>query len=737
MVIASPQLVEGMLPENGGELAVAVSAAEHHTAVITEQGHLFTWGATFGKNVLGHEGVRWQPSPKQVAGIHRAVTVAAAKEHNVVLMGTNFPKMSPSQSSLLETLAAQQVARHVDLFNVIPILITAERVECTYLKEYCNEFIRLNLDAVLNVGRKSEMNVFLNEQLAAGFDEMERDTECHPLIYDVIMAGTTSSVREFDSDEWMEACKSLRERLPVSTLVKYRQSSSNGTGDSVIARRALSRRRTLSFNGDDDNGGETDPGECSERCLMLTANMNLKTCDVAQSKVNALSKEIRSVKKLLNQIGKLQLAESLTPEQEQKVQRKALLETDLALLEPALANAESKLQKLRLEEKVVDLSSSFMEDIKEEESIGTPESTPTAADIEAVKEFDAPENDTVETAVQVFRCDLCSVSCADANSLALHKNGRKHRNRVAQAEEEEKKQTAASILEDRRRQMLLSKDDVLPPPSPKASAKKAAWKKPTETVQPRYRLPPPPHFPALGEAAAVTASPPTKPARAAWNKPGTALPLKSVPAVPAASRSSNLLSPGDIPALASPPWASPAARVPPARSSSRADESKKTYSLGDFLHTPSPPVEKKPSVSPWSASPKASKQASPSFMDIQEQEEAMRSKEPSRVEGKWYVDQRVRASSISAIQEAEKKNREHELFVEEQKRIEAEIMRERQQAKSRKPRKRRPRKQTKGNDAVSAGDGASADDSGKKQAGRGGGRNPRPSNRKRSNAGES
>lgn len=35
MVIASPQLVSGMLPENGGGLAIAVSASENHTAVLT------------------------------------------------------------------------------------------------------------------------------------------------------------------------------------------------------------------------------------------------------------------------------------------------------------------------------------------------------------------------------------------------------------------------------------------------------------------------------------------------------------------------------------------------------------------------------------------------------------------------------------------------------------------------------------------------------------------------------
>ena len=130
---------------------------------------------------------------------------------------------------------------------------------------------------------------------------------------------------------------------------------------------------------------------------------------------------------------------------------------------------------------------------------------------EKEKKFDTPENDSVEAAVQVFRCDLCSVSCSDANNLALHKNGRKHRNRVTQAEEEEQKQVAAAILEDKRRQMLFSDGNERKAPAPLSSSKKKnPWDKPDHSVQPRYRLPPPPHFPSLGETIASKPSPHTK-----------------------------------------------------------------------------------------------------------------------------------------------------------------------------------------------------------------------------------
>ena len=131
---SSPQLVSGMLPEKGGGFAVAVDASGSHTAVVCDNGALFTWGTTDGKNVLGHEGVRWQPNPKRVPGVHRAVDVAVAKEHTILLIGTSFPSI-PKKARLpnLDILAAYKVAEYVDLFNVIPILMMAERTQVRIL----------------------------------------------------------------------------------------------------------------------------------------------------------------------------------------------------------------------------------------------------------------------------------------------------------------------------------------------------------------------------------------------------------------------------------------------------------------------------------------------------------------------------------------------------------------------------------------------------------------------------
>jgi inhibitor of Bruton tyrosine kinase len=133
-VTTSPQLVSGMLPENGGGFAVALSASEQHTAVVTDTGALFTWGVARGKNAMGHEGVRWQPSPKRVPGVHRAVSVAVAKEHTVLLIGTIFPTIPAAQGlESLELLSARVVVEYIDLFNVLPILIMAEH---TYVRDF-------------------------------------------------------------------------------------------------------------------------------------------------------------------------------------------------------------------------------------------------------------------------------------------------------------------------------------------------------------------------------------------------------------------------------------------------------------------------------------------------------------------------------------------------------------------------------------------------------------------------
>lgn len=194
-VISSPQLVSQMLPENGGGRAVAVSASESHSAVVTADGHLFTWGSSYGNNALGHKGVKFQPSPRKVTRVHRAVGVAASKEHTALLIGTSFPCLPhsapPSCGSLqnplsLQDSAAVEMCRNVDVSNVIPVLLIAQRVNSKPLLKFCEKFIEMNLDGVLSAGSIADL-----ESLLAGtmsYDStVDRhglsDGTFHPLLY--------------------------------------------------------------------------------------------------------------------------------------------------------------------------------------------------------------------------------------------------------------------------------------------------------------------------------------------------------------------------------------------------------------------------------------------------------------------------------------------------------------------------------------------------------------------------
>jgi len=243
MVIATPQLVTGLLPENGGGLAIAVSASENHTAVLTESGHLYTWGANEKNDVLGHKGVRYQPLPRRVPGVHRAIGLAAAKEHTVLLIGTSFPSLStpkermscniehavPTSVPSLQALATQEIAKHIDLFNALALLIQAERMGCRTLISHCTSFIRRNLDSVLALAKKKYLDMYLDESVTRFLslpdnenEDVESDGPLHPLIFELARSGAGETLGEIDADslEWMSSSKDILRSLPLAMLSK-------------------------------------------------------------------------------------------------------------------------------------------------------------------------------------------------------------------------------------------------------------------------------------------------------------------------------------------------------------------------------------------------------------------------------------------------------------------------------------------------------------------------------------
>ena len=185
--------------------------------------------------------------------------------------------------------------------------------QCFYLVRYCTEFIRRNLDGVLNLGKKSELNQYLNDMLADAMHRSGRkyrEDHHHPFITDVITAGN-STKPSFDKDwlsnreDWILACKNLSQKAVAQRLLarasqlEYeedvksaknrtrRASSSDGGGGSSSA---FSRRRSSSFSAEQASGNNN----CStgrrlevresniDKCIKKTANMDLSTSESAK-----------------------------------------------------------------------------------------------------------------------------------------------------------------------------------------------------------------------------------------------------------------------------------------------------------------------------------------------------------------------------------------------------------------------------------------------------------------------
>jgi len=737
---SSPQLVTGMLPENGGGIAVALSASDQHTAVVTECGALYTWGTTYGNNVLGHEGVKWQPSPKRVPCIHRAVNVAVAKEHTVLLIGSSFPRIpEPPQDicSSLELVAARKVAEHVDLFNVIPILIMAERSACPCLIEYCMKFIYRNLDGVINMGKKSEMNQYLNDMLADSLHRSGkpfRDERHHPFIFDVITAGNKGRPtfdREWvsNTEQWLRGCTELSELRNVQKLIATLSTRDlekvGGLCLSGRSRRALSfssettgssgRARSLSFTSDQGsnkkNASEKREGSL-DKCIKKTANMDLSTSELAKENSVWLNKEIRGVRKKLNQIRKLKESEEretnmLSIDEKAKVDRRPILEAELCVYETALVNVENRIKELVAKEKV-EKQRGAINFVKKSEQVVINEdsSDSNAKDIEKKtfsKSDSTPEEEKVSEGS--FSCLICNIKCPDQTSYELHKNGRKHRNRVAQVAEEEKTKAAASLME--KHQLHQVKGRVRQA-LPAAKPMKNAWGVSSSSKLPKYTLPPPPHpvTPPVTQVPIVASSSPWMTTSDSCSPSGSKFSVASTPKKSPSlvastftkvtnkreSANANAATPKDAGlSLGSPICHSvPASsrRVPlsvyssPTTTSTLPQEKnvkKYSYSLADLL-APKPDVNaKSPCAKTWS-SPQAKTSANrKSFAEIQAEEVDFKSRQDKSYEkggGTWFIERRERANSLHEIQNSARKEQEELEFIEEQKRIEEQIQNE-------------------------------------------------------------
>jgi alpha-tubulin suppressor-like RCC1 family protein len=696
--LSAPKLVTGMLPENGGGKAILVSASENHTAVVTDDGHLWTWGETYKQNVLGHEGVRWQPEPKRVPGVHRAVAVSAAKEHTVLLIGTSFPPL-PSHSTTstemfpsLETLAARTIAQHCDLFNIIPIMTTAERTQTTVLLDYCKEFVRLNLDGVLNVSQKSAMDSYLNEQLLGSSLEISRedyrDDELHPFVLEVILAGSDSREsfgkdRLCNVERWLTSCDNLsRQPLAASLVKRFKQSSKLRSSRVLSSMESkvpiVANMRKNSFS--------------SERCDDLISNMDLSTKDYAEEKLACLTKEARAIRKRLSQILKLERSQEnftlLTNDEKHKIARRPQLEAALLKLDQAIETVESKLRSFVLVE-----SDSGKDKFLEEDMSKLSLESCDAEKLEVSQPSD-------HVAPKLFlQCCICEITCPDPKSYELHMNGRKHRNRMSQVAIDETKQAAVLMVAEHRKQLLLRPTGLVS--EPKSEVIGSAWDQVNNqtNLKPKYTLPPPPH--PTPESVVIPSAIPKLSFEAIMAEEARMAEASTKLSMSKKKGIVLQLPMGCPPTLKSPPWEtakkvpippptgsslsltlSPRLKSTPASiRSSNATTPKSFYSIGDFI----PPSVSKPAPPPPTPRPVIGwttpvKEALPSvsLRVIQNEEHDFKSKQDQTFgspnsNSKWFVEKRERAGSLKEIQGEAAKKEESRLLIEEQIRIEKQI----------------------------------------------------------------
>uniref|UniRef100_M4BF19 Uncharacterized protein n=1 Tax=Hyaloperonospora arabidopsidis (strain Emoy2) TaxID=559515 RepID=M4BF19_HYAAE len=165
---SAPQMVQ--LSSYGP--VVRVCASQDHCAVITEQGDLVTWGCG-QQGVLGHgRGNTWQPCPKRVAGVKKAIAVAAGHQHTAVLIAPVHPKFNDVTGvsgrdiapSLLE-LVEKKVAAYVNVTNCTLLWRHAERYAALRLQNFCSRYMQENWDAVLDIVGGERMEALFDMML--------------------------------------------------------------------------------------------------------------------------------------------------------------------------------------------------------------------------------------------------------------------------------------------------------------------------------------------------------------------------------------------------------------------------------------------------------------------------------------------------------------------------------------------------------------------------------------------
>merc|ERR1712238_278912 len=237
-----------------------------------------------------------------------------------------------------------------------------------------------------------------------------------------------------------------------------------------------------------------------DRCIKKIANMDLSTIERENENSVWLSREIRGVRKKLKQICNLLDTEtqnvSLSMEQIAKVNRRPALETESSIYESAAEVIKKRLKEFENENR------------KEKNRLHQDKTNVQNDSIDDDEEYRSKiigKSKRNEEESESCFCNVCGVKCSDKKNLFLHINGRKHRNRVAQASEGEQERAAVSIRQQQQIEQMKSAPVFTAPPKKNI---KNAWGAPSS--QPHYKLPPPPH-PVVAHVQKPLSSPQNNP----------------------------------------------------------------------------------------------------------------------------------------------------------------------------------------------------------------------------------
>lgn len=210
----------------------SICASQDHCAVVTTDGNLITWGCG-SQNVLGHgQGNTWQPNPKRVPGVKKAISVATGHQHTAVLVAPYNPKSlsvvsssgeggGPCISSLLN-LVQQRVTEFMDLSNCVTLWKYANAFATANLEEYAFEFMRMNWDAILEMVGRERLDL-LFELFLPPMDKMKLEVkQLHviPAVEQVPPSPVLTALRDFALDK-----QRMMEKKSAKVVFKREQKS--------------------------------------------------------------------------------------------------------------------------------------------------------------------------------------------------------------------------------------------------------------------------------------------------------------------------------------------------------------------------------------------------------------------------------------------------------------------------------------------------------------------------------